>query len=71
MDYIRDIETSKQEQELLKMLDKQEVGHVYDEELGWKLHLFLELAFTKKYTVSITGLSLFFFFLGKMTKLIF
>ena len=35
MDYIRDIETTEQAQEILEMLDNQDVGHVYGEELGW------------------------------------
>ena len=35
MDIIRDIKTSNQAQEMLKMLDDQEVGYIYGEELGW------------------------------------
>ena len=37
MDFVRDIKTSNQAQELLKILDNEEknIGHVYGEELGW------------------------------------
>jgi len=35
MDYIRDIKTSNEAQEMLKMLDDQKVGHINGEELGW------------------------------------
>ena len=35
MGFVRDIKTSNQAQEMLKMLDDQKVGHINADELGW------------------------------------